>query len=93
MVREAAQTVLELARREEDAASDAAESSVGADLPTIEDSHPPADLATILAEWRSVERLLDMADPGSPESERLMAEFEAVRDRYSQAMEARRRQP
>lgn len=89
-VRIAAEAVLELARREEATAERTAGSSDSASLPTINDSPSPPNLAGILAEWRDVEHRLDRAQPGSPESEALMAQFEALRARYSEAMAAHR---
>lgn len=91
-VRIAAEAVLELARREEATAQRTASSPDNASLPTINASPSPPDLAGILTEWRDVEHRLDSAEPGSPESEALMAQFEALRARYSEAMAAHRAQ-
>ena len=91
-VRVAAEAVLVLAREEEARALEASGEAVGVGLPTINDSAPPQDLAGILAEWRAVERRLEVAAPASPEAERLMEEFEALRDRYAQALRAHRPQ-
>ena len=38
--------------------------------------------ATILERWCAIERQLDDLEPGSPESVRLFAEFERLRDEY-----------
>lgn len=89
-VREAAETVLRLARVEEDNAVAVLKEPGASGLPTIEDSPTPANLAAILSEWRAVERRLNEADPASPEANRLMREFEALRDRYAEAMAAQR---
>ena len=59
-------------------------------LPTIEATPPPERLADILAEWRAVERQLAAVDATSPEAAELMAAFEALRDRYAQALKAYR---
>ena len=55
----------------------------GAGLPTIEETPARSDLAAILAEWRAVERLLEAADPASPDARLLMEQFETLRDRYA----------
>lgn len=90
-VRIAAEAVLLMARQEESRADATAGTSAGAGLPTIEGSEPRSDLAGILAEWRAVERLLEAADPASPDSRLLMEQFETLRDRYAQALAARER--
>jgi hypothetical protein len=89
-VRIAAETLLELARQEETSAEEASRKTVGAGLPTIIATAPPVDLAGILAEWRVVERHLEAAEPASPEAARLMEQFEALRDRYAEALRALR---
>ncbi len=93
-VRIAAETVLRLAREEEGAAEKAAGSPHAAALPKINDSTSPLDLARILVEWRAVERRLEAAEAAeaaSPEAERLMQEFEALRTQYAEALEEHRR--
>jgi hypothetical protein len=90
-VRVAAETLLRLARVEEDNAIAVLAEPGASGLPTIETSPPPMNLAGILAEWRDVERRLGEAEPSSPEAQSLMEQFEALRDRYAQAMEATRR--
>ncbi len=90
-VRVAAEALLTLARLEEAKANETAVTPSAAGLPTIEQSRPPEDLADILAQWRAVERRLEAADQGSPESQRLMVEFEALRERYTRALEAHRK--
>lgn len=44
----------------------------------------------ILAEWREVERRLAETEAGTPESERLQAEFSRLRDEYHRLLEALR---
>jgi hypothetical protein len=51
------------------------------------------DLASILAEWRAVERRLEAADAASPEAQGLMDEFERLRDRYAELLKPYRRKP
>lgn len=89
-VRIAAEAVLELAVREEVAAERTAGDAASAGLPTINASPSPPDLAGILAAWRDVERRLEAAEPGSPEAESLMEQFQAQRTRYSAALAAHR---
>ena len=91
-VRRAAETLLYLARQEESKAEETAATSIAAELPTINASTPPPDLARILDEWRAVERRLEAAEPASAESEQLMRQFEELRARYAEALEAHRRQ-
>ena len=40
--------------------------------------------------WRAIERMLNTVQPGSQESEALMAEFERIRNEYSRALRAQR---
>jgi hypothetical protein len=87
-VRVAAEAVLLMAQQEERAAEETSGTAAGAGLPTIEASPTRSDLAGILAEWRAVERLLDNADPSSPDAKALMEQFETLRDRYAQALAA-----
>ena len=87
-VRIAAEAVLLLAHAEEARAEVTSGSTAGAGLPTINELTPPPDLAGLLDEWRTVERLLATAEPASPEAQRLMEQFETLRDRYAQALEA-----
>ena len=89
-VTNAAKAVLELAREEEREADAIAARHAVAPLPTIEATQPPERLADILAEWRAVERRLAAADAMSPEAGQLMQEFEALKDRYAQALKAYR---
>jgi hypothetical protein len=89
-VRVAAETVLRLARVEEDNAVAVLAEPGASGLPTIEASPPPVNVAGILAEWRDVERRLREATPSTAEARRLMDEFESLRDRYAKAVEALR---
>jgi hypothetical protein len=52
------------------------------DIEPIAQSEAAPDTAEILERWRAVERQLDDLEPGSPESVRLFAEFERLRDEY-----------
>jgi hypothetical protein len=90
-VRIAAETLLRLARVEEDHAIAVLREPGASGLPTIEASPPPANLAAILSEWRAVERRLNEAEPSSAEALRLMEQFERLRDRYAEAMAAQGR--
>jgi hypothetical protein len=85
-VRIAAEAVLALAREEEERADDTSGNPLDASLPTINDSPPRPDLSGILADWRSVERQLAATDLSSSDANRLMEEFETLRDRYAQAL-------
>jgi hypothetical protein len=89
-VRIAAEAVLLMAQQEENKAEETSGIGAGAGLPTIEASTPRSDLAGILAEWRAVERLLEEADPASPDARLLMEQFETLRDRYARALAAHR---
>ncbi len=80
---DAAETVLKLAREEAERAERTSGTAAGLALPTINASTPRAGLAAILDRWRTVERRLAAATPGSPEADVLMQEFEALRDRYA----------
>ncbi len=90
-VRLAAEAVLKLAREEEDRAEVTSGNPAGAGLPTINDSTPRANLAQLLGVWRSIERELDAAEPGSAEAARLMDDFAAVRERYARVLDAIKR--
>ncbi len=90
-VREAAQSLLDLAADEESEAARihrTADGSTG----TIVHTPPAASLAAILAEWRAVERRLTDADAGSTDAEELLRAFERLRVLYATALasEARR---
>ena len=52
------------------------------DIEPISESENTPKTATILERWRAIERQLDDLEPGSPESVRLFAEFERLRDEY-----------
>lgn len=86
-VRIAAETVLALAREEEARATETSGQDLGVGLPTINASAPRAELARILDEWRAVDRQLAAAPPASAEERALMIAFEALRDRYAEAMQ------
>lgn len=89
-VRIAAEVVVELSRQEERTAREIARESTTGALPPIEAMAPARELASILEQWRAVEKRLVAAESGSAEAEELMAEFERLRDSYAQALEARR---
>ena len=63
--------------------------SVDASLPTIVESPAPAPLSEILVRWRTVERKLDAAPPGSAEAAELLEAFTRIRGEYIEAFEAR----
>jgi hypothetical protein len=90
-VRIAAEVVVELARQEERTALEIERESRGTLLPPIERMTPAKELASILDEWRAVEKRLVHAAAGTPEAEELMTEFERLRDAYAQALRARRK--
>ena len=54
----------------------------GTDIEPIAQSEAAPSTDEILERWRAVERQLDDLEPGSPESVRLFAEFERLRDEY-----------
>jgi hypothetical protein len=89
-VRIAAEVVVELSRQEERTALEIAREATTGGLPPIETMTPARELASILEEWRAVEKRLVSAESGSAEAEDLMAEFERLRDRYAEALKARR---
>jgi hypothetical protein len=55
------------------------------DIERISESESTPATARILERWRAIERQLDDVEPGSPESARLFAEFERLRDEYMAA--------
>ena len=57
------------------------------DIEPISESENAPSMATILERWRAIERQLDDLEPGSPESIRLFAEFERLRDEYMAAFQ------
>ena len=86
-VRDAAQSLSELAREQEQWGL-----SVGLDDPrvaSIEHSISPPPLPAILAKWREIERKLEAADPASPAAKELFAQFQQVRDEYLAAFQTR----
>ena len=86
-VRIAAQALADFAREEEAWARSAPVEDER--VPAISQSESPPRLAEILERWRVVERALDSAPPGSPEAQRLFAEFHAIRDEYMAAFKSR----
>ena len=79
-VRLAAQALAEFSEYEETWARIATDGRT--DIEPISNSQIAPDAATILERWRAVERQLDDIEPGSPDSVRLFAEFERLRDEY-----------
>jgi hypothetical protein len=79
-VRVAAQALAQFTEYEETWARIATDGRT--DIEPIKDSENAPAVATILERWRAIERQLDHAEPGSPESARLFAEFERMRDEY-----------
>jgi hypothetical protein len=82
-VRVAAQALAEFTEYEESWARIATDGRT--DIEPITESENAASIATILERWRAIERQLDELEPGSPESTRLFAEFERLRDEYMAA--------
>jgi hypothetical protein len=79
-VRVAAKALADFTEHQEDWARVATDGRT--DIEPIVQAEPAPRAATILEQWRAVERQLDHAEPGSPESVRLFAEFERLRDEY-----------
>ncbi len=90
-VREAAEVVLELSRQEEVTANQTSGDPSSVGMPSIAATPPAKELASILAEWRAVEKHLAAATPGSDEAASLLAEFERLRDRYAASLKDRQR--
>ena len=90
-VRVAAEIVLDLARHEESTAQRVSAGPASAGLPPIEAMSPAKELATILEQWRAVEKRLGEAQAGSSEADELMLEFERLRDRYALALKTRQK--
>ena len=92
-VDEIARRVLGLTERQQDLAEDvhelAAEGGVDAPTETIEET--PRPIGVILAEWRTAERVVAAAPPGSTEAEEAHATAERLRYEYRRAYEALRR--
>ena len=86
-VRDAAQSLAELAREQELWGRSATLDDPA--IKSIERSPSPQRLSAILARWREIERQLEAADPGSPAATELFAEFHRVRDEYLAAFSAR----
>ena len=79
-IRVAAQGLAEFTEHEEAWARTATDGRT--DIEPIAQSEAAPNTAAILERWRAVERQLDDLEPGSPESVRLFAEFERLRDEY-----------
>ena len=79
-VRVAAQALARFTEYEENWARIATDGRT--DIAPIADAVSAPRAAEILERWRAIERQLDHAEPGSPESIRLFAEFERLRDEY-----------
>ena len=86
-VRVAAQALAEFTAYEETWARIATDGRT--DIEPIAQSEATPSTAEILERWRAVERQLDDLEPGSPESVRLFAEFERLRDEYLGAFRER----
>jgi hypothetical protein len=86
-VRVAARMLAEFTQQEETWAEIATDGRP--DLQPIEESENAPTVAAILERWRAIERQLDHAAPGSPEANRLFAEFERARDEYMAAFRER----
>jgi len=86
-VRVAAQALAEFTEYEETWARIATDGRT--DIEPISRSEATPSTAEILERWRAVERQLDDLEPGSPESVRLFAEFERLRDEYLGAFRER----
>jgi hypothetical protein len=90
-VDEIARRILGLTSLQQDIAVDVHDQAVegGVDAPTepIEETHRPIGL--ILAEWRTAERDVAAAAPGSAEAETARATADRLRDEYGRAYEAR----
>ena len=86
-VRVAAQALAEFTEAEETWARIATDGRT--DIEPISRSEATPSTAEILERWRAVERQLDDLEPGSPESVRLFAEFERLRDEYLGAFRER----
>jgi hypothetical protein len=87
-----ARRVLGLTERQHDIAEDVHEQAIegGADAPTesIEETHRPIGL--ILAEWRTAERDISAAPPGSAEADTARETADRLREEYRRAYDARR---
>ena len=79
-VRVAAQALAEFTEFEETWARIATDGRT--DIEPISEAENAPRAAKILERWRAIERQLDDLEPGSPESARLFAEFERLRDQY-----------
>jgi hypothetical protein len=89
----AAQLVLQLALEEANRAELTSGRPAGAGLPTINASEQRANLASILEQWRTVERQLAAAEPASPQATELMHAFETLRASYARELERLKHDP
>jgi hypothetical protein len=88
-VRVAAAELLDLANAEAEAALRTNQGPGSAALTPIAEVEPRADLASILFDWRAVERQLEATEAGSAEAMRLLLRYEAIRDEYQRAIATR----
>ena len=79
-VRVAAQALAEFTEHQENWARIATDGRT--DIEPISKSENAPSTAKLLERWRAIERQLDSLEPGSPDSARLFAEFERLRDEY-----------
>ena len=79
-VRVAAQALAEFTEHQENWARIATDGRT--DIEPISKSENAPSTAKLLERWRAIERQLDSLEPGSPDSARLFAEFERLRDQY-----------
>ncbi len=79
-VRVAAQALAEFTEHQENWARIATDGRT--DIEPISKSENAPSTAKLLERWRAIERQLDSLEPGSPNSARLFAEFERLRDEY-----------
>jgi ferric iron reductase protein FhuF len=86
-VRDAARSLFELAREQEEWGRTARLTDTRA--ASIAQSSSPPPLPAILARWRDIERRLADAEPGSQAAIELFSEFQQVRDEYLAAFHAR----
>jgi len=88
-VRTTAEALAQFTREEQAWATTA--DATGLDLATIGETADQRSLRDILERWRTVERQLGAAPPGSPEAAALFDEFQRIRAEYMTAFRARER--